>query len=235
MKKTFSHKDLEDKDERIRILAAYEFLKIGDESGKQTLIQGLNSSDDLIQFDVIELLGNIGSSWAIEALGNITKTGDIDLRQEAAQALIRTLNIKSIPYLIGLLTDEEEIREIARVGLVSILGLGISQLLSDLYSHNRQELMAVETWWSDNSQLYEPTKCYYEGSKVDLGNWIKSLNGLPDFQQKELLIWLQYWSGFKADAENNIPQIKQWTNWWEKESQNYIPGEKYFFGNSVAD
>jgi HEAT repeat protein len=100
------------------------------------LIDILNSSENpALKKNVAVLLGRIGATEAVPALGFALKDGNIDIRKAVIEAFSNLKTEESVRFLILALTDEEPaIRVLSALSLGYLGGAGIFEALSFLLS-----------------------------------------------------------------------------------------------------
>jgi HEAT repeat protein len=100
------------------------------------LIDILNSSESpALRKNIVALLGRIGATETVQALGFALKDGNIDVRKAVIEAFSNLNTEESVRFLILALTDEEpDIRVLSALSLGYLGGEGIFEALSFLLS-----------------------------------------------------------------------------------------------------
>lgn len=231
-------------DERKKLLAIIDLLKLGDFSAKPLLIKIMNESND---YSIINLCLRVFCSIANHS--DIYKNENLELLSnsddDATNVFViyskQSLSYEVVPYLLALLEDWED----------TDVEISIRDALQDILSY--QELISEDAavdeigeFFINKREKIDAEKYYYKGELVFPGELTKKLLDVSAFSRtfrtevKEITIptMLSIWSGIKCPVEyytivddeimrKVFDYVKQLSNMnWEK-------GCKYFYGHKI--
>ena len=112
--------------------AADILLRHGEDS-VEPLIHGLNHHDDQTKFHIVQLLGKIADSRALEPLLHLSQNSAGPLQYELLEALSNLNDEQTIPVFIQALSDQQQtVRDVAAKSLIKMQSQSIPALIAGL-------------------------------------------------------------------------------------------------------
>ena len=214
-----------------QIDAAHALAQKGDFDGRTVLLSSLQHLDPEVRLRATVVLQEIGPAWAIDAVGGVALEDERSyVRNQAIFALMDIWRPAVVPWLIGVLDDEDsERREDARVALYEVLGDDVP-VAADIDEEGEPE--QVKSWWRRVSETFDQGCCYYRGNPISLGEWIASL-GNSAAHRSWVLTRLGWWTGKDLGPSSSHDVAERWQRWWKENPTRFKRGRRYFHGFEV--
>ncbi|WP_432665079.1 Imm47 family immunity protein [Wukongibacter baidiensis] len=231
-------------DEKRKLLAVIDLLKLGDFSAKQLLVKIMNeSNDDSVINLCIRVFCSIASHRDISNNENLKMLLDSD--DDAVNVFVtyskQALSYEVVPYLLSLLEEWEDtyVETTIRDALQDILNYqeSISESASD---------DEIRTFFINKREKVDAEKYYYKGELAFPGALTKRLLDLTVLSRKcgtelkEILIptILSIWSGIESPVQYytivDDETMKKVFEYVKKLSKmNWEKGCKYFYGHKI--
>ncbi len=203
---------------------------------RQTFLDALENEDPEVRLEAVQMLGQIGASWAIESLGERLDDEESYVRNEVIFALSSIGRPAVVPWLIKALRDEDEERvEDARVALIQVLGDPVAPILAQFGEGTGGEAVRAAEWWKSESWRYNDGTVYHRGEPASLAVWVATLRGASDAGLHAIAERLKCWTGQDFGSPSSPGFADRWEGWWGERGAEFQPGRRYFYGRPVDE